>query len=395
MFNNKKINIVISLLIAIALWSYVVGEINPTVTKTFDSVPITFINQNVLNDNGLAVVAVSDETVDVTLSGSRSEISQISNEDITAAVDLRNAGKGENQLSLEVRAPSKTELEKQSISKVTVKVEDSITKAKEIKVEYTGSFAENLEPTTLEVERETVLVTGGKSLVDKVDYVKATINSGYVASVEKTLDVNLVPVDEKGTIVDNVNLAVKTIKVKTIISQLKSVELIVPIEDNTADEVIKLTNTPKTVMIKGRKSDLEGITSIKTESVDISDITESTDITLTPILPDNVQMSDKSAKIIMKVTISTNTKKTFVISDSEITFTGLDSDLTASTSEGVEVTVEGSEEQLSKINKSDIKVIADLSGLKKGNHSVELKVTCTKKYSKISLSKNDIEVQID
>ena len=44
MLNNKKFNIVISLIIAIGLWAYVIGETNPPDTKTFRDIPIQLIN---------------------------------------------------------------------------------------------------------------------------------------------------------------------------------------------------------------------------------------------------------------------------------------------------------------------------------------------------------------
>ena len=38
MLNNKKVTIILSFVIAVCLWTYVVGETNPTITKTFNSI---------------------------------------------------------------------------------------------------------------------------------------------------------------------------------------------------------------------------------------------------------------------------------------------------------------------------------------------------------------------
>ena len=38
MFQNKTMNLIISLLLSVALWIYVVGEVNPETTKKYDGI---------------------------------------------------------------------------------------------------------------------------------------------------------------------------------------------------------------------------------------------------------------------------------------------------------------------------------------------------------------------
>ena len=70
MLNNKKLNIILSLIIAAMLWVYVVGEVQPDTTKQLRGVPITMTRTDVLAERGLAISAVSTETMDVEISGS-------------------------------------------------------------------------------------------------------------------------------------------------------------------------------------------------------------------------------------------------------------------------------------------------------------------------------------
>ena len=51
MLDNKKFNIVLSVLIAIGIWAYVIGETNPTDTKTYRDVPIQFLGEESLDEN--------------------------------------------------------------------------------------------------------------------------------------------------------------------------------------------------------------------------------------------------------------------------------------------------------------------------------------------------------
>ena len=56
MFQNKTMNLIISLLLSVALWIYVVGEVNPETTKKYDDIKIDFTNEESLAQNGLALL---------------------------------------------------------------------------------------------------------------------------------------------------------------------------------------------------------------------------------------------------------------------------------------------------------------------------------------------------
>ena len=69
MLENKKLNMIISLLIAISLWAFVIGEVNPEASRSYRDIPIRFVNQETLEQSDLAVYTVSQRTVNVTLRG--------------------------------------------------------------------------------------------------------------------------------------------------------------------------------------------------------------------------------------------------------------------------------------------------------------------------------------
>lgn len=83
----------------------------------------------------------------------------------------------------------------------------------------------------------------------------------------------------------SVNLSAQSVTVTAELAKTKTVPLDVPVVDNSSDLYTRNVSAPEEITIKGRSSDLEAIDSISAQSVDISDITENTSITLTPILP--------------------------------------------------------------------------------------------------------------
>ena len=396
MLNNKKFNIVLSLIIAVGLWAYVIGETNPTDTRTFRDIPITFVNGEVLANSNLAVLEASADTMNVTLSGTRSNINKISEKDITAVVDLADAAKGTNELKINVRVPDNVEIEDKSINKVTVVVENSKSKEVDIDVDYQGNFESEEEPITVEMSRESVIVSGPSSLVNKVVSVKAVVAEGKVTDKLKTIKSQLKPVDKSGNEVEKVKLSAESISVTAELAKTKTVPLIVPINDDAEDTLEKNTTVPKTITIKGKSSDLENIESIKTQEVDITEITEDTTIDLVPILPDKIQISDNSSSLVLIVKIQALSSKTFTFDEGDVDLTGLEDDLKGQVKAGkIEIVVKGTEEAMAAIKKSDLRLSADLGDLGEGMHQVDLTVTCGKTYTSMDISPQKIRVTIE
>lgn len=396
MLNNKKFNIVLSIIIAIGLWAYVIGETNPTDTKTFRDIPITLIHAEALEDSDLAVLETSADTMSVTLSGTRSNVNKISEKDIVATVDLADAAKGRNELKIYVRVPEKVEIEETSINKLTVVVEGKKSKEVDIDVEYLGNFENEEEPITVEMSRESVVVSGPASLVNKVTSVRADVAEGKVTDTLKTIKSKLTPVDKTGAEVKKVELSAKSVSVTAELARTKTVPLQVPITDDSSDTLSKQTTVPKTITIKGKSSDLEDVNSITTEEIDITDVTENTSINLVPILPDNIQVSEQSNSLVLVVKVQALSSKTFTFTGEDVDLAGLADELSAQVRSGkIEIVIRGTEAAVADIKKSDLVLTADLSDMDEGNHQVELKVTCAKTYTSIEFSPEKIRVTIE
>lgn len=397
MLNNKRFNIVLSLIIAICIWGYVIGETNPTDSKIFREIPISLINEETLQDNGLAVLEVSDSTMNVTLTGTRADMSKVSAKDIVATVDLADAAKGENELRVDIRIPDDVELEDKSLNKVTVVVEENRSKKIDIKVDYRGTFAEDEEPVTVKMSRKTTVVSGPASQVEKVAYARAVVGAGKVTDEPKAIKCNLIPVNKAGTQVKTVNLSAGSVSVTAELARTKTVPLNVPIVDNGNELYERSISVPEEVTIKGKSSDLKNIDSVTTQTVNISDITENATIPLTPILPKDVQVSSKSAEsLVMVVTVQQPTSRSFTFDSGDIELIGLGNDLNADVkAERITVTLIGKKEDIDAISKSDIKLTASLQNLQEGSHQVELQAECSGVYSELNVEPRRIRVVIE
>ena len=85
---------------------------------------------------------------------------------------------------------------------------------------------EQKEPLVVEKSRESVYVSGAKTLVERVDKVYALVDVEKVGNELETLDANLQATDASGKVVDYVYLDTESINVTSIMHHLKTVLLI-------------------------------------------------------------------------------------------------------------------------------------------------------------------------
>lgn len=105
MLRNKKFQLILSLLIAIALWLYVVGDINPTITATINDIHLEKVGEDTLEDLGLSSTLKEPNVVDIVIRGSRSDVNEAKSSDIKATVDVSNCDYGENEEEIKISFP--------------------------------------------------------------------------------------------------------------------------------------------------------------------------------------------------------------------------------------------------------------------------------------------------
>lgn len=105
MLKNKKFQAILSLLIAIGLWVYVMGTVDPTVTTTIRDVTVEKINEDVLEEKGLSAELERPHTVNIEIKGTRSNVNEAKEGEIRATVDVSNCDYGKNLAEIKVKLP--------------------------------------------------------------------------------------------------------------------------------------------------------------------------------------------------------------------------------------------------------------------------------------------------
>ena len=225
MLKNNTVLKILSLLIAIFLWVYVMGEVDPTTTQTIRDIPVKILNEEWLEENKLAVKGSQDFSVDVIVEGSRAELNRMDHSEITAEVDLFGFTKGRNQVPVHVEVPDDVTLKEIKNSKISITLEDLVSTDKDVTVTFSGETEAGTDPGEIVSSPAQIEVTGGKSAVNSVAAVEADIRASELTDELQTFTVKPIAVDRDGAQVANVTLSAETVDVQGVLHYTKTLEI--------------------------------------------------------------------------------------------------------------------------------------------------------------------------
>ena len=151
---RKLIYGLLSVLIAIGLWLYVVTVVNPEWSDTFYNIPVVLENEEVLIERGLMLTSKDIPTVTLRLSGNRTDMIKLNASNITLKADLsRIYSAGEQSLGYTIvypgDVPSNAFVEESRYPEsITVVVEERRHKEVPVEVKWLGKSPEGFLITT-------------------------------------------------------------------------------------------------------------------------------------------------------------------------------------------------------------------------------------------------------
>ena len=377
MLKNNRVAFILALIMAIALWAYVLGEVDPVRTITIRNIPIRFVDQSALTENGLVITGMDHEEVSVTFTAKRSLVTKIDADDFHATADLRDIKLGNNVIMINLTKPSNINLESVSPEYVNITTDKYVTESKNIEVIITNPTEDDTEPTILNVSEDSVGVSGASSDVDKVVKVIAELDAGRMTSEPQSISASLRPVDESGDTVSDVALDFSNVTITAVMKSTRTVPLEVNVTGIEDGSVYRSYTAPDSVMIKGDEDLINGIESISCETVDLSDCYENTEIPLTLNLPEGVELISEAGDLTVSVTVINAETRTFDFNETNINVTGVGTDRSVVIQNlDIKITAKGMSTVIETLTNDSFELTADISDLEVGTHSVELNVTC-------------------
>lgn len=311
--NNLKTK-VLSVIVAIILWSFVISTVNPPTSKKFQDVPVTLVNMESLTDRGLVIVSPKYTTIQLELTGKRNIMYGVKQSDIRASIDVKGYGEGTHTLPINLLTPQETRISESDDLHVEVVIEKKLQKQMPVTVTTAGQLEDNVIMEKMTPSPSDVFVEGPQSAVEKIDKIAAVVDVAGVES-DATVNVTIQPLDREGNPVKGVTLGLSFVNVALSVSVSKEVpiEVVTTSASPEGVKVTKKTVSPQSVMVTGKKETLDKVTKISTKPVDLSQIDKNTTAEIEAVLPEGVVLLDPNKKIQYSIEVDKVIQKTLTI----------------------------------------------------------------------------------
>jgi YbbR domain-containing protein len=376
MLKNNKVNLLISIVAAIALWGYVTLAVNPQTDGAITSIPVELTNLEALYDKGLTIADASTYTVDVEVSGTRSEVIKLTAADFRATADMTGYPKGSNNVAVKVITAANVEISRIRPETIPVTVVDRITVTKPVRLAFADEFKKGEEPGFITIAPAEMEVSGTITAVDSVAYIRAEIPEGMLSEESLTIKLDAVAISRDGQPVYSVGLSQDQVEVTATLCSTKTVPLRINITGETPETVeVTYKYVPSTITIRGTKDAIKDILEIHGRDVNLRQIVDTTEIPVDPYLPSGVETADDSDGLVVKIEVQGIENKELEFTADMIEIVGLPDRLIGHVNTGViTVAVFATAETLSEVTAQTIHLSIDATEIALAAEQVEMDV---------------------
>ena len=356
---NAKVKLIV-LFSSFILWIYVMGVVDPIITRDITINDISFIYEN--SNNNMEFVPIDDvQTVRIQMKGKSSDITnQISN-GIGVTGIISNPKIGENTVMLKTELPAKIHYE--FIPKeFVVKLDTIAVQSRTIEIEVIDESTTAERVYSIENNITSTYVEGASSELKKVEKIIATVKlDNRKENFSEKLE--LYAVDKNGKRMNTVHLSDKYVFVKVSFNYSKEVDVVPNIVSYNGEKLrlSAYSTEPNTVLLTGDTKSLDMLTEVYTKQIPCNNILACIGNQIELNNVDGLSMEPSSVKI---TRIDENILQKEIKYDvSEIIFKNFSSEEIEKVKnilkESIIATVLYSKELDSEIDKSNVTIVLD------------------------------------
>lgn len=395
MMKSKVSSVLLSLIIAFGLWLYVVTNVSQEAEYTIYNVPVVMEGEALLNEKNLMITSVSADDVDLTLSGSRSDLAKVNNSNMILKVNLGEIAEPQEKKALEYTpvypgdvATNALTIENRHPARIYVTVEARRNKEVPVEVIWIGStpegFMSDRENRILDYDKVTVV--GPASVADLIE--KAVIEVDLNDRQESiSQDYRYTLCDKDGNPVDAelITTNVENIHLDVKIQKVKEVKLVAEIlyGGGATEKNTTVTVEPAVIRLAGGGAVLEELgDTINLGRIDLSTIEKSQELTIPITLPEDVTNLSNITEAKVNIKFAGLLTKEFEVENIEAINVpeGLEAEIME---KKLTVLLRGTAMDLSKIMPEDIQVRADFTGAVAGTSTFKAMIRLGEEFSAV------------
>ncbi len=368
---NWKIKL-LSLIIAIFMWSYIIATTNPSIPIRLTGVPIIYEHTDNLSKNDLMIDTDTQKTVDITLIGQRNRIINITNSHVRVTADFQGLNEGLNNIRLNYAVPDGITIEDYQ-SSIDVNIEKIINREFPVEIQNAGNLPADFVLESRQVIPNSITIRGPRSNIDRIAKVVTELD---LSNLEGNININkdLKAIDENDEMVENLTYGQDFANIIAVVYKQKEVtiekNLVGEIGENYRIDSAELNKS--TVLIKGPKEAVDKINTIEMQDINIEKLTQTKTIPVKFTLPSDISLVSDESDYSINIIVHHKTSRTFEIPKSQIEVKNKSQNLNATiNSDNIKINIVGFQDDLEKIKVENLKLIIDLSSKEAGTYQIK------------------------
>ena len=369
---SKPIYILISVIAAIILWVYVVTVVSTEQTESFYNVPVTFTGLESLREENLTITSGMDKTVNLRLTGRRTQIQQLSRDNILITVDvskINTAGQFSRTYSISYPTLSQSAgitVEQRVPQTIDIVVKELATREIPIRTVFQGTTMEDYAVDSIVASYDTITVTGEEELVDTISSALIIIDDEDLNSTT-TMDMSYTMVNRDGEAIDMSALQVDAERVSVTINVVKFKEIPLVMAFNpgggATDANVDWAAVPATITVSGDEAALDQLNYILLGTQNLSALLTDTTATYPIVVPDGLTNETGTAEATVSMKLNGLVSRPVrVNAASNFTLINTPSGYVANVvTQELSITVRGAADDVSSVQSAELRVVADLS----------------------------------
>ena len=374
-WNKRKVlHIILSVLIACAIWIYVDSADNPEgseKTKVISNIPIEYAGKDTtLADRGLMLLPDSDQAITLEIKARRRVLARLDPSKIRIQADLSDiTSTGTQSVSYTIYYPdgiTRNSITILNASSYTAQVEIGELYSRDVGIRCAleGSVAQGYIAGELQFQPETLEIRGPQEDVDKVSYAKVMLSvDNATQTVSQTLDYQLY--DEADQLIQDtgdLHATADQIQVTLPVNVEKELPLKVNFieADGARVDNLEYTITPASVMVSGAAELLKDMDSITLDDFDLADFSGPTTYRYTITAPAGCENLSGTTRATMTVKFKDMASSTVNAVKFACENVPAGKTVTVLTTE-VPVSLRGTTADVASVTSEDVTVMADLT----------------------------------
>ena len=398
---SKLISAVLSVLVAMALWLYVITTVSPGSKETIYNIPVVLANETVLNERGLMITYQSASTATLVLSGNRTDLTKVDQSNITLKADLSSIYEPGNQIPISYTtsfpgnvASNAFVIESKNPGRIYLNVERRVSKAIPVEVKWIGSVPDGFiaDRDNMLLEYPTIQITGPQSVTDQIE--KAVIEIDLTdqrESISRDSTYTLCkgegePVDA-GLITTNaemIHLEVKIQRVKDVLLTYHLVE-----GGGAKAENVQITLSMEKIRVSGSEAALELMgDQLVVGTIDLSEISEDTVKTFTIPLEEGITNLTGVMEVTADIRLTGLSTRDFLIRQINVVNVpeGLEVELIT---QELTVKVRGPSAQVASLSDDDVMIVVDFTNAEVGTATFPVRAVFTDGFRDVGIFKSE------